>query len=78
MILLDGREVKLKILNELKEKISVLNSIPGLAVIQIGEDPASKVYVRNKEKMAKLSDRLIRLAPSATLVMSQKRVFISF
>ena len=39
-------------LNELKEKVKLLDRKLGLAVIQIGEDPASSVYVRNKNKMA--------------------------
>ena len=32
---------------------SKINSVPGLTVILIGEDPASKIYVRNKEKFSK-------------------------
>lgn len=53
MELLDGKSVKKQILEELKEKIEKLNRKPGLVVIQVGEDPASKVYVGQKEKMAK-------------------------
>ena len=52
MILLDGRVVKQKVLEELKEITSKLDTKLGLAVIQVGEDEASKVYVRQKEKMA--------------------------
>merc|ERR1711964_779559 len=29
------------------------NEIPGLTVILVGEDPPSKIYVKNKEKFAK-------------------------
>ena len=41
----------------IKKKITILkstfNTVPGLTVILIGEDPASKIYVKNKEKFAK-------------------------
>ena len=52
MKLLDGKVVKKQVLSELKEKISKLERPLGLVVIQVGEDPASVVYVRQKEKMA--------------------------
>ena len=52
MKLLDGKEVKLKILKDLKQKLLNLNEKLGLVVIQIGNDPASDVYVRQKKKMA--------------------------
>lgn len=52
MILLDGREVADKQKNELAEKVKsellLKKRAPGLAVILIGNDPASEVYVRNK------------------------------
>ena len=32
---------------------STYNSAPGLTVILVGEDPPSKIYVKNKEKFAK-------------------------
>jgi methylenetetrahydrofolate dehydrogenase (NADP+)/methenyltetrahydrofolate cyclohydrolase len=50
MLLLDGRPVRDAVLAELKEKVSGAGRRPGLAVILVGEDPASRVYVRNKEK----------------------------
>ncbi len=52
MQLLDGKIVKQKRLEELKNKVDELPEQLGLAVIQIGNDPASKVYVGQKEKMA--------------------------
>lgn len=52
MELLDGKKVKKEKLKQLKEEIIKLKEKVGLAVIQIGEDPASSVYVRQKEKMA--------------------------
>lgn len=55
--LIDGSTIANKIKQELLEKIKLrsknnLNS-PGLAVIIIGDDPASKVYVSHKEKSCK-------------------------
>ncbi len=52
MKLLDGKIVKQKKLNELKKNIDKLDEKLGLVVIQIGDDKASNVYVKNKEKMA--------------------------
>ena len=52
MELLDGKKVKLEILENLKEELKKLERKLGLVVIQIGEDPASCVYVNQKQKMA--------------------------
>lgn len=53
--LIDGKLVRSLVLKELKARISQFSSedcIPGLAVIQIGNNPASTSYVNNKEKYA--------------------------
>jgi len=53
MILLDGKSTSAQIKEEVKAKADALAAQghqPGLAVIQIGADPASSVYVRNKRK----------------------------
>ena len=51
---LDGKKLSLEIEERLQDYISSNKNIakrdPGLAVIRIGEDPASGVYVNNKEK----------------------------
>ena len=52
MKLLDGKIVKKEVLEKLRERISILDRPLGLVVIQVVEDPASVVYVRQKEKMA--------------------------
>lgn len=52
-VLLDGKKEAEKIKAELKEKIYNLKEKPGLAVILVGDNPASKVYVSNKEKDCK-------------------------
>ena len=51
-MLLDGKTVKKELLEKLKEELLTLPRQLGLTVIQVGEDPASKVYVGQKEKMA--------------------------
>jgi len=54
MILLDGKATAQSIRTELKAEVAELTAkhgrAPGLAVILVGEDPASQVYVRNKER----------------------------
>ena len=46
--LINGIAVSQTIRNELKSRASVLPFKPGLAVIVVGENPASAIYVRNK------------------------------
>ncbi|MDT9182901.1 bifunctional methylenetetrahydrofolate dehydrogenase/methenyltetrahydrofolate cyclohydrolase FolD [Limnospira sp. PMC 289.06] len=52
--LLDGKTTAQKIQSQLREKIKTLEPQrgrpPGLAVLMVGDNPASAVYVRNKEK----------------------------
>lgn len=51
--LIDGKALAQKVREELKEEVNLLkeNGInPKLAVILVGEDPASKIYVKNKSK----------------------------
>ena len=50
--IIDGKKVSLKLKEELKEKVSKLKVKPKLVVISVGDNPASKVYVRQKEKCA--------------------------
>lgn len=50
MQIMDGKALASELRAELKEKIEKLPKKPGLAVVIVGEDPASKVYVRNKIK----------------------------
>ena len=64
MNIIDGKQIakdlRIKIANEVK----TLKRPPGLAVILVGEDPASAVYVRNKELACKeagfFSDKIIK------------------
>jgi methylenetetrahydrofolate dehydrogenase (NADP+)/methenyltetrahydrofolate cyclohydrolase len=55
-MIIDGKKVAADLREELKKKVTELKStynvVPGLTVILVGEDPPSKIYVRNKEKFA--------------------------
>jgi methylenetetrahydrofolate dehydrogenase (NADP+)/methenyltetrahydrofolate cyclohydrolase len=48
--ILDGKTLALQIRQQLKQKISSLQSAPCLAVIIVGNNPASEIYVKSKEK----------------------------
>ena len=51
--ILDGKSVRDQILAELRPRIDKLKAAhrpPGLAVVLVGNDPASEIYVRNKIK----------------------------
>ena len=50
--IIDGKRISLEIKNELKEKVSKMQEKPTLVVISVGDNPASKVYVGQKEKCA--------------------------
>ena len=50
MKIIDGKALATKMRVELKEKIEKSAIKPGLAVVIVGEDPASRIYVRNKIK----------------------------
>ena len=52
MELLDGKTLANDILDKLSLKVEQLDTAPNLVVIQVGNDPASSVYVRNKERTA--------------------------
>src|SRR2546429_2225168 len=54
--LIDGRTIADKVYVDLRSQIAELKSngvTPGLAVILVGDDPASRAYVRSKDKMSR-------------------------
>ena len=54
-MIIDGKKIAEELRSKLKKEIEQLPTsqiIPGLTVILIGDDPASQIYVRNKEKFA--------------------------
>lgn len=71
--LIDGKAiaatVRSKVAQGVKERISKGLRAPGLAVVLVGEDPASHVYVRNKTNACKevgFISRSYKLDPTAT------------
>ncbi len=66
-MILDGKELSKKIKQEIKEEVNKLieqnTIVPGLAIVLVGSNPASEIYVRNKLKAAtfcKINACLIR------------------
>src|SRR5246127_4570862 len=54
--LIDGRAIAEKVYVDLRSEIAALKSkgvTPGLAVVLVGDDPASRAYVRSKDKMSR-------------------------
>ena len=49
-VIMDGKALAEKVKAQIREKASKLHRQPGLAVILVGDNPASQVYVRNKER----------------------------
>ncbi len=66
--LIDGKAIAKKFRQSIEEEIKELknqhNLIPELCVILVGDDPASKIYVRNKERACKevgINSKVIRM-----------------
>lgn len=52
MTIIDGKKIAKDIRDDLAKKISKLPTKPTLVVYQVGDNPASNVYVRNKKRAA--------------------------
>ena len=52
--IIDGKDYSEKLRNKIKKVVNILKNkfkiTPGLAVILVGDDPASRIYVKNKGK----------------------------
>ena len=56
MKLINGKEIANIIKEEIREKLNNLHSngiVPTLAIIQVGDNPASNIYINNKIKLCK-------------------------
>ena len=53
MNIIDGKQIAQKLRNDIAKKVEKLDRAPGLAVILVGDDPASTIYVRNKDNACK-------------------------
>ena len=68
-IILDGKKLREKILTNLKAELDKLEVKPSLAVILAGDNPASKIYVNNKKKIAEqigINSTVIKLDENVT------------
>ncbi|MGD0103673.1 MAG: bifunctional methylenetetrahydrofolate dehydrogenase/methenyltetrahydrofolate cyclohydrolase FolD [Rhodopila sp.] len=62
--LIDGKSVAAALRAEVAAKVAATGFTPGLAVVLVGEDPASNIYVRTKDRAAReagIEARTIRL-----------------
>jgi methylenetetrahydrofolate dehydrogenase (NADP+) / methenyltetrahydrofolate cyclohydrolase len=74
-IVLDGKKISAEIRSELRSRVERLTQkqrSPGLAVILVGEDPASQIYVRNKVKACQeLGIRSFKSTPPASITTDE-------
>jgi len=73
--LIDGRSIAEKVYVDLRREIADLKSkgvTPGLAVVLVGDNPASRTYVRSKDKMSReLGLHSVKLELPASTTQSQ-------
>ncbi|MFL6584233.1 MAG: bifunctional methylenetetrahydrofolate dehydrogenase/methenyltetrahydrofolate cyclohydrolase FolD [Chthoniobacterales bacterium] len=73
--LIDGRKVAEKVYAQLREEIAGLKQrgrTPGLAVVLVGDNPASRAYVRSKDKMCReLGIHSVKLELPATTTQDE-------
>jgi methylenetetrahydrofolate dehydrogenase (NADP+)/methenyltetrahydrofolate cyclohydrolase len=78
--LIDGKAVAASLRAEIAARVATLRFRPGLSVILVGDDPASAVYVRRKDRAAEaagLAAQTIRLpaaTPEAALLAEIRRL----
>ena len=65
--IIDGKQIALELREEIGKKVAERKaagkSIPGLATVLVGSDPASEVYVRMKHKACEKTGIKSRCAP---------------
>jgi methylenetetrahydrofolate dehydrogenase (NADP+) / methenyltetrahydrofolate cyclohydrolase len=73
--LIDGRAIAEKVYVDLRREIAELKAkdvTPGLAVVLVGDDPASRAYVRSKDKMCReLGLRSLKLELPASTTQTE-------
>jgi methylenetetrahydrofolate dehydrogenase (NADP+)/methenyltetrahydrofolate cyclohydrolase len=68
-VLIDGKAIGARVRAEVADRVARMGFVPGLAVVQVGDDPASAVYVRTKDRAAQaagISARTINLPTSTS------------
>ena len=72
---IDGKSIAENILNNLHAQVAVLKQkglTPTLAVIQVGDDPASTAYIRQKQKAAEAIGAKIILSHQSSVISHQR------
>ncbi|MBQ8557538.1 MAG: bifunctional 5,10-methylenetetrahydrofolate dehydrogenase/5,10-methenyltetrahydrofolate cyclohydrolase [Alphaproteobacteria bacterium] len=67
--IIDGKKMALQIENDLATEISTFKTKPGMAVILVGDNPASIIYVNHKKKAAEkigINAQIFHLSPVMT------------
>lgn len=76
--IIDGKALAVKKQTELVEKVEKLKAetgvVPGLVVILVGDDTASQVYVRNKERSAKKAGFLSETVRLSELISEEELI----
>lgn len=76
--IIDGKALAFKKQTELVKKVEKLKAetgvVPGLVVILVGDDPASQVYVRNKERSAKKAGFLSETVRLSELISEEELI----
>lgn len=74
-VILDGRKINQEILQELAPQVTAMRAktrAPGLAVVLVGDNPASQIYVRGKVKASEdLGIRSFRSTPTADITTEE-------
>jgi methylenetetrahydrofolate dehydrogenase (NADP+)/methenyltetrahydrofolate cyclohydrolase len=74
-VVLDGKKINQEILNELRPRIAALTAqkrAPALAVVLVGHNPASQIYVRNKVRTShELGIKSIEVTPDENVSTEQ-------
>ena len=52
-VILDGKKLAKKVIGQVRDEIKALGIEPGLAVVVVGDDPASRIYVNSKKRDCK-------------------------
>ena len=79
-VIMDGKALAAQLMASLQDRVAALKARgvqPGLAVVLVGEDPASQIYVRNKERACQelsLHSETIRLSADTTQVALEAQI----
>ena len=67
--IIDGKALAIEYQEKIKTQVAKMNRTPTLAVILVGNDPASEIYVRHKRQVAErvgIISELFQLSPITT------------